>query len=766
MYKKKLILIIPLVLCVLSACRNSMVGLKQRPTVGLALLSLPQQEPAAHEVSIDSIPEDIYSADSDTVAAIAKKPDRFVLVGPGGVERELEQQTVSVEWDSVNRTNLTNYRLQGVEIVASKKRNIAERNGKVELEFVVGVPRSLQHTNRMLSIYPVLLRDQEKDSLDEVRYTGIRFRRQQEQDYRRYELFERSIIPDTADFYNTYVRRRIFERYMARINGQREKLQHRWDKLERRKGENSKLMRRFALFNDQVDVNDSLLRLRYTDALMGQGMMSNFRVWMYERFGFLPQNWMKRDVKAILAGYTDRQRRISERMAGMQGMDSASVVEQFYDKRKIRRNDSLKASREGMFEKLVPFPYNKRARVDEVTYGVDSVYYVYRQEVRADELSNRIYVTAEGETVDRENRKSLLPPTDTLTFFVSSMTYFIVERTRYVPKVIRRDAETDYSVQLSFPVGKAELDETLGDNSNQLRKMRRALYEVMTDSLYRVRSVDLVANSSPEGNYQTNKLLSDRRGNAVKDYLRRNQKLLTDSLRTDAEVTVDEEGNSVTSDVHRETLPDITALTRVRSEGEDWEYLRSLVAADSTENRLQHRGEILALMDGTANPDLREQQIASRYPQDYAYMREHFYPMLRRVVFHFYLSRKGMTEETVMTNEVDRVYAEGVELLKKRHYEEALEMLRPYDDVNTAVAYMSLGYDQAADRILNNNEEVTEHILYLRAIVAARLGKERRAVTNLLEACKMRPQLRFRANLDPELSELIRKYGLFKEDFE
>lgn len=56
----------------------------------------------------------------------------------------------------------------------------------------------------------------------------------------------------------------------------------------------------------------------------------------------------------------------------------------------------------------------------------------------------------------------------------------------------------------------------------------------------------------------------------------------------------------------------------------------------------------------------------------------------------------------------------------------------------------------------------TESVFYLRAIVKVRLGKEREAVDDLLQAVEIEPQLRFRANLDPELSALMLKYRLFE----
>ena len=103
-----------------------------------------------------------------------------------------------------------------------------------------------------------------------------------------------------------------------------------------------------------------------------------------------------------------------------------------------------------------------------------------------------------------------------------------------------------------------------------------------------------------------------------------------------------------------------------------------------------------------------------------------------------------------------------------RSVEEALEILRPYEDRNTALAYMSLGYDAAAYRILRAEPEAgsTADLQYMLAILAARLGDEEQAVKYFLRAVELRENLKFRGNLDPEISRLIRHYGLFREDFE
>ena len=81
---------------------------------------------------------------------------------------------------------------------------------------------------------------------------------------------------------------------------------------------------------------------------------------------------------------------------------------------------------------------------------------------------------------------------------------------------------------------------------------------------------------------------------------------------------------------------------------------------------------------------------------------------------------------------------------------------------------MSLGYNKAAYRVLmaQPNVDWTAEEQYLLAIIAARLGDEQEAVQHFLRACELRSNLKFRGNLDPELSYLIRKYGLDQQDFQ
>ena len=70
----------------------------------------------------------------------------------------------------------------------------------------------------------------------------------------------------------------------------------------------------------------------------------------------------------------------------------------------------------------------------------------------------------------------------------------------------------------------------------------------------------------------------------------------------------------------------------------------------------------------------------------------------------------------------DTLYARGVRLLQSRRYDEALYILSAYNDRNTAVTLLSMGYDRRALKILQAlpSSAVVE---YLRAIAFERLGE-------------------------------------------
>lgn len=104
-------------------------------------------------------------------------------------------------------------------------------------------------------------------------------------------------------------------------------------------------------------------------------------------------------------------------------------------------------------------------------------------------------------------------------------------------------------------------------------------------------------------------------------------------------------------------------------------------------------------------------------------------------------------------------YQEGISFLGDGKYKEALELLRGYADYNTAICYLSLGFDRMAYKILSELP-LSADKLYLQAIACVRLGNDTEAVRFYTKSCEMDKSKVWRGNLDPEINRLKKSYNL------
>ena len=107
----------------------------------------------------------------------------------------------------------------------------------------------------------------------------------------------------------------------------------------------------------------------------------------------------------------------------------------------------------------------------------------------------------------------------------------------------------------------------------------------------------------------------------------------------------------------------------------------------------------------------------------------------------------------------------GVEAIRDHDYEQALVYLTPYQDYNTAVAYVALDRNASAQAILRDLPR-TPQVNYMLALLYAREGDDQQAVQHYVNACGQDRSYVSRGNLDPEISALIRKYALNQEEEE
>ncbi len=129
----------------------------------------------------------------------------------------------------------------------------------------------------------------------------------------------------------------------------------------------------------------------------------------------------------------------------------------------------------------------------------------------------------------------------------------------------------------------------------------------------------------------------------------------------------------------------------------------------------------------------------------------------------FYISSISTLLEPHTTHEHDTYYSEGITALKGRYYERAIMHLCHYDDLNTAVAYLCTDNDTPAKNILEKLPASAKRD-YMLALISAREGDEKRAIEWYINSLAKDKSMRFRANLDPEINHLIKKYNLNLEE--
>ena len=379
--------------------------------------------------------------------------------------------------------------------------------------------------------------------------------------------------------------------------------------------------------------------------------------------------------------------------------------------------------REAAFNRFVKFPYPEDVRLDSLVEGRSTVTYYYSQAVKTDETSKKMLVTLQGQVLAVDDSAYRLPPSDTLSYVVSSMLSFVDTVPRYRIKVIDKFVTVEDRNYIQFFVGDTRVVDTLGDNRRQLDKITGLMRQIVEQQEFYVDTITLTAASSPEGAYTFNDRLSQGRAAALKRYLVRRYGRSIDTMLT------------------------------VRWVAEDWAELTTRIRTD---REIVNRDAILELIAEEKNPDRREQAIRQRFPKDYDYIHAMIYPQLRAVNFRYNLRRKGMVKDTIHTTELNTVYARGVELLQKRKYAKALYILNDYNDRNTVVAHLSMDHNERALELLATlpKDAVTE---YLRAIACSRLGRKEEGRRHFLEACRLDGRMEYRGNLDPEITELLKQ---------
>ncbi len=464
--------------------------------------------------------------------------------------------------------------------------------------------------------------------------------------------------------------------------------------------------------------------------------------------------FIRRNIPELYRFREDTSLVSDETFASVYGVTQQQAVEHYKLRYKIRRNDRRIARKGQMFNRYVKVPIvTEGLRLDTVMTGPEQDFiYSYVQPVHIRPQLRKVDIRLRGDIFEQDRRIYRVPQSDPLTFYISSLSSFAAPVERYLTRIVERKAEAHTACYIDFASGSSAIDLKLDGNAEEIGRIRDNLRELAVSDTYAIDSIVVTASCSPEGEYRSNERLARQRSASVSGYFSRVLQEIADSVRREEGIVLDLED----AYGRQRRAEDIRFIAR--HEAENWSALDQMVERDSLlsgEGKASYRS-----LRQIREPDRREAGLQTE--PYYRYLREKVYPRLRTVRFDFHLSRKGMVQDTIHTTVPDTVYQRGVQAIRDRDYEQAVTLLRPYRDFNTAVAYLCLDYNASAMDILKDLER-TPPVLYMTAILHARQGDDRSAVEAYLRACERDPSYVHRGNLDPEISALIARYGLNRE---
>jgi hypothetical protein len=555
--------------------------------------------------------------------------------------------------------------------VTARFRNVAERSGRVDLNFRIIVPEAMQDREWQLRFYPDLFVQEDSVRLDPILITGEAYRKAQLKGYEHYRRFLDSIAADSTHFVDRFQLEMFLRRNLPDI---------------------------YRYKTDSTAVSDEEFRSHY--------------------------------------GITERQ-----------------ALEHYTNQLVVRRNRRKVGRKDDMFRKYVKVPIvTEGLRLDTVIVSPDGdILYDYVQSIHVKPTLRKATVLLSGDIYEEDRRIYRVPRTDPLTFYISSISGLSDDAVRYKTVVTERRVQANTACYIDFEQGRAEIRKETGHNREEMARIEGNLRSLLQNKDFDLDSIVVTASCSPEGSYEHNRRLSMRRSESVSDYFESFLRHYRDSVRRSGfHIGLD--------DTYREEAPaEIRLLSR--NNPENWTMLDALVREDGSLS--EREKEEYARTESAGQPDLREQRL-QKLPS-YRHIRESLYPRLRTVRFDFHLHRKGLQKDTVHTTVVDSVYMRGLQAIRDREYEQAVTLLRPYKDYNTAVAFCAMDYNASALEVLEPMER-TDKVLYLLAILYSRRGDDRKAVESYLKACRLNPSFVHRGNLDPEIAGLIRRYGLDPEE--
>ncbi|GCB37724.1 DUF3868 domain-containing protein [Bacteroides faecalis] len=214
------------------------------------------------------------------------------------------------------------------------------------------------------------------------------------------------------------------------------------------------------------------------------------------------------------------------------------------------------------------------------------------------------------------------------------------------------------SAYIDFPVDQTVIYPDYRRNAVELGKIQATIDSVRNDKDVTITSVWLKGYASPESPYKHNTELAIGRTAALKKHIGQLYNFADNIIQTDYEP-------------------------------EDWAGLRRYVE----QSNIDHRAEILALIDSDMEADAKEAKIKRTYPDEYRFMLQNFYPALRHTDYRIDYNIRTFSE----VEEIKRIMAERPQKLSLNEFYLVAGKYEPGTDEFTDVF-------QTAVRMFPNDE--------------------------------------------------------------
>lgn len=282
---------------------------------------------------------------------------------------------------------------------------------------------------------------------------------------------------------------------------------------------------------------------------------------------------------------------------------------------------------------------------------------------------------------------------------------------------IMKNRSLSGSAFIDFPVNKTEIYPDYRRNTVELGKIEATIDSVRNDDDVSIVSVWLKGYASPESPYAHNRDLAIGRTESLKKHIGKLYHFADGIIVTDFEP-------------------------------EDWEGLRRYVERSD----INHRTEILEMIDSTLDPDEKEATIKRTYPDEYRFLLQYCYPALRHTDYRIDYNIRSYND----VDEIKRILAQRPQnlglnefyLVANTHepgtpeftdvFETAVRMY-PTDEIanlNAANAAIRHGDHEAARRYLKKAGHSAEAV-YAQAALAIREQDYTTAATLLKKAGEM-----------------------------